>query len=81
MNPNTPNPNMGMGAGTGRGMGRGMGMGRGRGLGQAPGPAKPPASAQDELSVLKQEATDIGQRLKWIEQRIRELESGEKTQG
>jgi predicted Fe-Mo cluster-binding NifX family protein len=72
-------PAPGMGRGMGRG--RGMGMGGGRSMGQGPGTAEPPSAqaAQDELSALKQEAGDIGQRLKSIEQRIRELETGEQT--
>jgi len=77
-----PGSSPGMGRGMGRGMGLGMGLGRGRGMGMgrgmAQGPEPEPLSsaqaAQEELSALKQEATDIGQRLKSIERRIRELE-------
>ena len=73
-----PNVDSHFGMGQGRGMGRGRGIGMGQGRVQGPEP-EPPSSAQaaqEELSVLKQEATDVGQRLKSIEQRIRELEAG-----
>jgi predicted Fe-Mo cluster-binding NifX family protein len=78
-----PGPGAGMGRGVGggigRGMGRGMGGGRGLGwgMGQGPGTAEPSPvpSQEDELSALKQEATEIGKLLKSVEQRIRELEA------
>jgi predicted Fe-Mo cluster-binding NifX family protein len=69
-----PGSSPGMGRGMGMGRGRGMGMGRGMVQGPEPEPPSSAQAAQRELSALKQEATGIGQRLKSIEQRIRELE-------
>jgi predicted Fe-Mo cluster-binding NifX family protein len=63
--------------GPGGGMGRGMGRGMGPGMGQGPGTAEPSSvpSQEDELSALRQEATETGKLLKSIEQRIRKLEA------
>jgi predicted Fe-Mo cluster-binding NifX family protein len=72
---------MGPGAAATGGQPPGRGMGMGRGMGQGPAPAGPPsaASEKDELTALRQEATDIAKHLRSIEQRIRELENREES--
>jgi predicted Fe-Mo cluster-binding NifX family protein len=74
---------MGGGGGMGRGMGRGMGMGGGKGRGmQTPqagfsGPTgSGPASKEEEIRLLKDEAQDLIKKVKEIEQRIGNLERG-----
>jgi len=73
----------GMGRGMGKGMGRGMGMGGGMGRGmQTPqaGFSSPtgsgPASKEEEIRLLKDEAQDLIRKMKEIEQRIGNLERG-----
>jgi hypothetical protein len=72
----------GMGRGMGGGMGRGMGgggMGRGMQTPQA-GFSNPtgssPASKDEEIRLLKDEAQDLIRKVKEIEQRIGNLERG-----
>jgi len=73
----------GMGGGMGRGRGRGMGMGGGMGRAmQTPqaGFSSPagsgPASKEEEIRLLKDEAQDLIKKVKEIEQRIGNLEHG-----
>jgi len=74
---------MGAGGGMGRGMGGGTGMGRGMGRGmQTAGaglssPTNPGASSKaEEIRLLKDEAQDLIRKVKEIEQRVGNLESG-----
>jgi hypothetical protein len=77
------------GMGAGRGMGRGVGLGRGMGMGGGMGrgmqtagaglssPSNPsPSSKAEEIRLLKDEAQDLIRKMKEIEQRIGNLESG-----
>jgi len=80
----------GMGGGFGRGMGGGRGRGgRGYGMGWAPGvpmgapglsqpavPQAPPVSAPNELEALKEQARQLAEQLRQINNRIKELEKG-----
>jgi predicted Fe-Mo cluster-binding NifX family protein len=70
---------MGMGGGGGRGMGMGSGMGRGMRTADAgfPAPTAPgPLPKDKEIDLLKGEAKDLIRKLKELEQRIGNLESG-----
>jgi len=68
----------GMGRGMGGGMGRGMGGGMGRGMGMQGGyganQTAPPASPDQELGALKQEAKALRDQLNTILSRIKDLE-------
>jgi predicted Fe-Mo cluster-binding NifX family protein len=71
------------GMGGNRGMGRGMGMGSGMGRGMRtadagfPAPTAPgPLPKDKEIDLLKGEAKDLIRKLKELEQRIGNLESG-----
>jgi len=68
----------GMGGGMGRGMGGGMGRGMGRGMGMQggynPNQTAPPASPDQELGALKQEAKALRDQLDSILSRIKDLE-------
>lgn len=74
---------MGMGRGRGMGMGRGMGrsMGQGVGFGQGnyPGPQVSnqigtDTTSDDELDVLKEQATILNEQIQKIQEQIRDLE-------
>ncbi|MBN1554098.1 MAG: NifB/NifX family molybdenum-iron cluster-binding protein [Phycisphaerae bacterium] len=82
----------GMGGGGGRGMGGGGGMGRGmggggRGMGRGMGgggaqnmaipPQQPPIAGDEELAMLKQQADAMGQQMRQLQDRIRQLEQEE----
>ena len=75
----------GMGTGRGMGCGRGGGTGMGRGMGRGmqtagaglSSPTNPGASSKaEEIRLLKDEAQDLIRKVKEIEQRIGNLESG-----
>ncbi len=77
---------LGRGMGMGRGMGRGMGMGRGRGMGSGMGMSGWTGSNQtgpdnlskeQELKVLKEQATDLKKSMEEIETRIKKLEKSD----
>ncbi|MBW1699791.1 MAG: NifB/NifX family molybdenum-iron cluster-binding protein [Deltaproteobacteria bacterium] len=82
--PPQQSPMTGGGMGVGRGGGRGMGRGGGRGMGMgagfqgtgAAGPQQPPADTgkENELAMLKQQAEEMMQGVRQIEERIRQLE-------
>jgi len=69
---------MGVGRGMGGGMGRGMGGGMGRGMGMqagyGPNQTAPPASPDQELGTLKEEAKALRDQLNSILSRIKDLE-------
>ena len=76
----------GRGMGMGRGMGRGMGPGRGRGMGRGMGMSGWTGSNQtgpdnlskeQELKVLKEQATDLKKIMEEIEARIKKLEKSD----
>lgn len=74
------------GQGFGRGMGRGMGTGRGRGMGRGMGMSgwidsnqtgSDNLSKEQELKVLKEQATDLRKSMEEIEARIKKLEKSD----
>ena len=76
----------GRGMGMGRGMGRGMGTGRGRGMGRGMGMSgwtgsnqtgPDTLSKEQELKVLKEQATDLKKSMEEIEARIKKLEKSD----
>ena len=76
----------GRGMGMGRGMSRGMGTGRGRGMGRGMGMSGWTGSNQtgpdnlskeQELKVLKEQATDLKKSMEEIEARIKKLEKSD----
>ena len=82
----TQGQGLGRGMGMGRGMGRGMGMGRGRGMGSGMGMSGWTGSNQtgpdnlskeQELKVLKEQATDLKKSMEEIEARIKKLEKSD----
>jgi len=66
----SPGAGMGMGGGMGRGMGGGMGMQGG----YSPNQTAPPASPDQELGTLKEEAKALRDQLNSILSRIKDLE-------
>ncbi len=70
----SPGAGMGMGGGMGRGMGRGMGGGMGMQAGYGPNQTAPPASPDQELGTLKEEAKALRDQLNSILSRIKDLE-------
>jgi predicted Fe-Mo cluster-binding NifX family protein len=64
----------GMGRGRGRGKGRGMGTGMGGWVTPVVAPPPQPASLEQELGVLKDQAQMLAQQLTEIQRRIEELE-------
>jgi len=76
----------GRGMGMGRGMGRGMGTGRGRGMGRGMGMSGWTGSNQtgpdnlskeQELKVLKEQATDLRKGMEEIEAQIKKIEKSD----
>ena len=76
----------GRGMGMGRGMSRGMGTGRGRGMGRGMGMSgwtgsnqtgPDTLSKEQELKVLKEQATDLKKSMEEIEARIKKLEKSD----
>ena len=77
---------LGRGMGMGRGMGRGMGTGRGRGMGRGMGMSGWTGSNQtgpdnlskeQELKVLKEQATDLKKIMEKIEAQIKKLDKSD----
>ena len=65
----------GMGTGMGGG-GGGMGRGMGGGRGMAGAPPQQPATPQDEVQMLRQQAEAMSQQLQQIQDRLKQLEGG-----